>query len=111
MKNCADYIAAAKAALGDERMSDKALGRHLGYAQQTIAKGRQNRMSDQVALAIGELLVRHRVIEHAGEVVLIAHAERDADEAVRQALTEYAARIIDGRAPRRRRAARAAPRV
>ena len=90
MKTCAQYIAAAKAALGDERMSDRALGDHIAYAQPTIAQAKAGKMSDGVALALGELLKKHGVVEHPGEVIVVAHAERDNDQRVRRALMEYA---------------------
>ncbi len=90
MKNCAQYVAAAKAALGDERMSDRALGAHLEYAQQTIAQAKAGKMSDGVALAIGEVLKKHGIVDHIGEVIVVAHAERDADQRVRKSLMDYA---------------------
>ena len=94
MKNCAEYIAISKLALGDARMSDRALGEHLGYAQQTIAKAKSGQMSDAVALAVGELLKKHQVIDHAGEVLLVAHAERDADPRVRKTLMDFAKNVL-----------------
>jgi hypothetical protein len=76
VKNCAGYVALGKVALGDPKMSDKRFGQSVKRAQQTIADAKAGRMSDETALAIGELLVRHGLIPHAGEVMLVAHAER-----------------------------------
>jgi hypothetical protein len=94
--NCAQYIVTAKTVLGDPRMSDRELGlalarfnRGRSFGQQAISKAKA-RMSDEVALAIGELLSKHQKVVHPGEVVLVAHSERDADPHVRRALADYA---------------------
>lgn len=94
MNNCADYIAEAKRALGDPRMSDRELGERLGFAQSTIAGAKSGKMSDAIALAIGTALAKAGVIEHAGEVLLVAHAERDNDPKVRAALMSYAGKVL-----------------
>jgi hypothetical protein len=98
--NCANYIVMAKTALGDPRMSDRDLGlalarfnRGRSFGQQAISKSKV-RMSDEVALAIGELLRKHEKVAHPGEVVLVAHSERDADPHVRQALADYAKGVV-----------------
>ena len=94
MKSCAQFISEAKAALGDNRMSDRELGDRLGgFAQQTIFKSKKGGMSDTIGLAIGTVLEEHGLIEHAGEVLLVAHAERDCDPKVRAALLSYAKKI------------------
>lgn len=94
MKTTAQYIADAKRVLNDPRMSDRALGEHLGYAQQTIAQAKAGKMSDAVALAVGELLAKHKVIEHAAEVVIVAHAQRDADPKIRASLMDYMGKVL-----------------
>jgi hypothetical protein len=91
---CAGYIADGKTVLGDKRMSDRLIGEHLGFAQQTIAKAKSGQMSDSVALALGKLLVQHGVIPHAGEVLMVAHAERDHDPRVRATLMDYAKKVM-----------------
>jgi hypothetical protein len=95
--SCAEYIAASKTCLGDPRLSDARLGERLKptYSQSAIAAAKSGRMSDGIALAIGELLQKHGVIDHAGEVLLVAHAERDANPAVRKALMAYAKKVLD----------------
>ena len=93
MKNCAGYVALGKVALGDPRMSDKRFGESIKRAQQTIADAKAGRMSDETALAVGELLVKHRLIEHAGEVMLIAHAERKSGR-TRSMLMDYAKNVL-----------------
>lgn len=90
MMNCANYVAKAKAALGDEGMSDRELGEYIGRAQQTIAAAKAGKMSDAVAMAIGDLLFKHEQITHAGEVILVAHAERKTDKRIRSTLLDYA---------------------
>lgn len=108
MKSCAEYIAEAKRALGDERMSDATFGAQLEptFAQQTISKARRGDCTDGVALAVGEVLEREsrrlarasgdKSVErfYAGEVLVAAHAERDADPAVRKALADYAKNVL-----------------
>lgn len=102
LKTCAQYIADAKAALGDERMSDADFGARLRppFAQQTISKAKSGEMSDSVALAVGEVLARKGKIDYPGELLLVAHAERDANPAVRKALLDYAKNVV-GRLPQR----------
>lgn len=94
MKSCAEYIALAKIALGNPRMSDADLGAELGFAQQTISKANRHNCTDGVALALGELLARRKVIPHAGEVLVVAHAERDANPAVRKVLADYVGKVL-----------------
>ena len=94
MKSCAQYIAETKAALGNARMSDRELGLHLGAVQQNIARARVTGASDGLALKIGKVLEKHGLIEHAGEVILAAHAERDSDPQVRKALKAYLVKIM-----------------
>ena len=92
MNNCAYYIELGKSVL-EGRASDRALGEELGYAQSTIAEAKAGRMSDGIALALGDLLVKHRLIGHAGEVMLVAHAERKTGRA-RTTLLDYAKNVV-----------------
>lgn len=102
MNTGADYIALGKRCLPkDEKLTDEGLGLHLAkynggvpFAQPTIAKCKRAMMSDSVATALGLMLVKHGVIEHAGEVVLIAHAERDANPKVRAVLSDFAKKVL-----------------
>lgn len=90
MKSCAQYIAESKARLGDPRMSDQKLGDHIGYAQQTMAKAKHGDMSDPVAMKLAALLKID-----AGEILLVARAEREKDERVKGALLAYAKKVFD----------------
>jgi hypothetical protein len=89
---CAHYVDLGKGVLPG-RASDRALGEKLGYAQSTIAEAKAGRMSDGIALALGELLVKHGLIAHAGEVMLAAHAERKTGRA-RATLLDYAKNVV-----------------
>lgn len=93
MNKCAEYIAATKKALGNSAMSDQSLANVLGCSQQAVAKAK-SKMGDGLALKIGTILQEHGLIEHAGEVLLVAHAERDVDPAVRHVLMEYAGKVV-----------------
>ena len=92
MNNCLEYVELGKTVLIG-RPSDRALGEKLGYAQSTIAEAKAGRMSDGIALALGELLVKHKLILHAGEVMLVAHAERKTGRA-RATLLDYAKNVL-----------------
>ena len=92
MQTMAHYIAEAKRRK-DERVSDRALGLELGFAQQTVSEAKAGRASDEFALRLGELLTKRGVIEHAGEVIIAAHAERDHNPRVRRMLREYLGKI------------------
>lgn len=91
--NNAQYVALAKSVLGDPQMSDRELGEHFQLAQQTIAAAKSGRMSDETALAIGELLVKHGAITHVGEVMLVAHAQRKSGRA-KAALLDFAKKVL-----------------
>jgi len=107
MNSCADYIARCKVELGGA--SDAKLGTMLRpqVGQQSISRAKSGAMTDTVALAVGRFLEGRGVIEHAGEVLLVAHAERDADPSVRQALLAYAKKVVTS-VPKRAAAAVAA---
>lgn len=95
MKTCADYVEAARAALGGPRMSDRELGEKLGgYAQSTINHAKRGRMSDPLAVSIAEAIGAH-----PGEVLLVAKASREPDEAVKRHLLSFAGKVL-GRASR-----------
>lgn len=92
MQTMAHYIAEAKRGKA-KRVSDRALGLELGFAQQTVSDAKAGRASDEFALRLGELLAKRGVIEHAGEVIIAAHAERDHNPRVRRALRDYLGKI------------------
>jgi hypothetical protein len=90
IKTCAGYVAAAKVALGDRRMSDRELGERLGgYAQPTIATAKGGHMSDPIALAIAKITG-----DDAGEVLMVARAERERDVNVKAALLRYMGKAL-----------------
>ena len=93
MNNCSEYVALGKSVFPG-RVSDRELGVQLGgYAQSTIAEAKAGQMSDAVALALGDLLVKHRLIAHAGEVILVAHAQRKTGR-VRTTLLDFAKNVV-----------------
>ncbi len=90
MKSCSEYIAQAKAALGNPAMGDRELGELLGgYSQQTVNKAKSGAMSDPMAMRIAAVLGIA-----AGEVIMVARLEREKDVAVREALTEWAGNVF-----------------
>ena len=94
MYTCAKYIALAKTALGDERMSDRELGQYLGKTpQQTVSHAKGGKMSVKFAHRLGVLLYEHEKIDHPGEVMLVAQAERTTGK-VRATLMEYAKKVL-----------------
>lgn len=92
MKSLAQYIIESKEA--GRCKSDRELGELIGFSQQTIADAKAGRASDVVALALGELLVKHKRLSHAGEVILVAHAERKIDARVKSVLLDYAKKVL-----------------
>lgn len=94
MKTCADYIADAKAALGDARMSDRELGERLGdsepYSQSQIAGSKSGVMSDTVAVAIAKAIG-----VDPGEVLLVARLEREKNADTRQYVTAFLGRLLE----------------
>lgn len=100
MTKCANYIADGKEVLGNPRMADRELGERLApfnhqqpFSQQNIARSKVY-MTDPVAIALGKLLKKHRRIEHAGEVLMVARAEREKDEPQRSLLLECAGKLL-----------------
>lgn len=90
MKTCSDYVADAKAAMGNPRMSDREFGERLGgYAQTTIANGKHGNMSDPIALKIAEVIG-----VAPGELLMVARLEREKDPRVKAALVEWAGNVF-----------------
>jgi hypothetical protein len=87
-----EYVALGKECIGPGS-TDAQLGELLGYAQQTISEAKHGRASDEMALKLGQLLVKHGRLEFAGEVIVVAHAERKSG-AVQKALVEYAGKVL-----------------
>jgi len=86
MKKCADYIAEAKAALGNPKMSDRELGERLGgYIQSNVARAKYGVMPDTIAIAVAKAIG-----VHPGEVLAVARAEREKNEEVKGYLLEWA---------------------
>jgi len=86
VKSCATFIAEAKAALGDARMSDRELGERLvGYAQQEISRAKHGYMSDTIAIAVAKAIGIA-----PGAVLQVARAERENNPDVRTFLLEWA---------------------
>ncbi len=97
--NGVQYLTEAKEVLGAK--SDRELGERLahpgmpkGYSQQAIAAAKVRGLSDGIALAVGLVLEKAGRVDHAGEVLLVAHAERDSDPLVRNALMAYVGKVI-----------------
>lgn len=86
MKTGSIYIAEAKAALGDRRMSDRELGERLGgYIQQDISRSKRGPMSDTIAIALAKAIGIP-----PGEVLTVARAEREKNPEVRGFLIDWA---------------------
>lgn len=80
----------SRAALGDASMGDRELGERLGgYSQQFISSAKRGKMTDPLAMRIAQVTGRD-----AGEVLLIARAERERDPAIREALLAYAGKVL-----------------
>ena len=89
MKKVSDYVLDAKRALGDAHMSDRALGERFGYTSSTISDARYGSASDHLAMKLAALLK-----VDAGEVLLVARAEREKDATVRAHLLAYAKKAL-----------------
>jgi hypothetical protein len=88
--NPADYLAAAKSALGNGAMSDRELGVKLGgYAQSTIATAKHGNMSDPLALRVAEVIAID-----PGELLMVARLAREKDPAVKAALSAWASKTL-----------------
>jgi hypothetical protein len=90
MKKVADYVRLAKQALGDTHMSDRELGELLGgYSSSTVSNARYGKTADPFAMKLAEVLKLD-----AGEILLVARAEREKDARVRDALLAYAKKVL-----------------
>ena len=90
VKTCTEYLADAKAAFGNPRMSDRELGLHLGgYAQQTIANAKAGNCSDPLAVRVAVALGID-----PGELLLVARAERERDPTIAAHLRAYAVKTL-----------------
>jgi hypothetical protein len=88
-KNMAYYVAEAKRALGDAHMSDRALGEAFGYSTQLIQRAKCDSCTDPLAIRIAETIG-----EDPGEVLLVARAEREKDQVVKEHLLRYAGKAL-----------------
>lgn len=89
MKSAAQYIAAAKVKLGNDRMSDRELGERLGgFVQSYISGAKRGKMTDPLAVKLEELLRAE-----PGEILMVARMEREKDPAVRERLERFVSRV------------------
>ena len=95
MKTCADYIATAKEALGNPRMTDRELGVELGkaigrepFANSAVNGGKTGNISDRMAVAISVVTGIP-----AGEVLTVAKLARERDPVVKAAWEDWVGKI------------------
>jgi hypothetical protein len=89
MMSAQQYIAQAKAKLGNPAMSDRELGERLGgFSQTFLSQAKRGKMTDPLAMRIAAACG-----VPAGEVLMVARLEREKDPAVRAALVEWAGKI------------------
>lgn len=99
MSTCATYIARAKARIGDKQMSDERLGIELArrakrpepFSQSIIARSKNGRCPDSVAVELERVLSDEVAI---GEVLLVARAERENDQVVKERLMTFAKNVV-----------------
>ena len=84
MKSAAEYIAEAKAKLGDARMSDEKMGEHLGLSQSFINRAKHGNMADTLAVKVAKILG-----EEPGLLLWVARTEREKDEEMRAHLQRW----------------------
>lgn len=90
MKKVSDYVRDAKRTLGDPHMSDRELGERLGgYSTSSVSEARYGRASDPISVGLAAILKID-----AGEVLLIARAEREKDATIRAHLLAYAKKAL-----------------
>ena len=89
MQKVSDYVLDAKRAFGNVHMSDRELGERLGYSTSPISEARYGRASDHVAVKLAAVLKID-----AGEVLLVARAEREKDATIRGHLLAYAKKAL-----------------
>jgi hypothetical protein len=86
----ADYVLRGKAALGDPHMSDREFGKEFGVTASTISNARYyGTLSDNQALKLAALLKID-----AGEILLVARAEREKPGPVKNALMAYLKKVL-----------------
>ncbi len=94
MKTAAQYIADAKAALGDARMSDRELGERLGgFSQSYVAGAKTGKMTDPLAIRVAEVLRNAGIAVEVGEVLMVARMERERDPTVREHLAHWVSTV------------------
>jgi hypothetical protein len=90
-----DYIERVRRVLGGESLTDAELGDRLGgYSQPMIGKAKAGIVSDPLAMAIAEALNKHGDKIDAGEILLVARAQREKDPRVKDALLAYAKKVL-----------------
>lgn len=87
-RTIASYLADCKRRLGEDN-SDRVMATHWGCSEQLIQKARAGKCSDPLAIKIAELLG-----EDPGEVLLVARAEREPDQVVKEHLLRYAGKAL-----------------
>ncbi len=88
MRTGADFIAMAKTALGDPKMSDRELGERLGYKQQTIASAKHGNLSDNLAVKVA-----HVAGVDPGEVIMSARLEREKDPEIKAVWAAWVGKV------------------
>jgi transcriptional regulator with XRE-family HTH domain len=83
------YVQAAKRRLGNARMTDRELGERFGLSTGSISNARYGKASDPVCLKLAAVLGID-----AGEILMVARAEREPDDAVRAALKAYVGKVL-----------------
>jgi hypothetical protein len=89
MSLTAEYVRRAKAHFGNEYMSDRELGEHIGASGPVVSQARYGSMSDPVAIRIARALQID-----AGEVIMVARAEREKDPEVKAELEAYMSKTL-----------------
>lgn len=90
MRTCETYVRLAKAAFGNQGMSDRELGERLGgIGAAIISNARYGKMSDRLAM-----LIAQAAHTDPGEVIMVARLEREKDQDVRAALEAWAGNVF-----------------
>jgi len=89
MSLTADYVRRAKAHFGGESMSDRELREHIGSSGPVVSQARYGSMSDPVAIRIARALQID-----AGEVIMVARAEREKDPEGKAELEAYMSKTL-----------------
>lgn len=88
-RTMAYYVTEAKRALGDPHMSDRALGERFGYSRSLMQRAKNELCTDPLAIKIAEAIGID-----PGEVLLVARAEREPDQVVKEHLLRYAKKAL-----------------